>query len=54
MTTTPEQILRHIEEDRAAVQRAKEESRRIAETIEQSRRVRRTVIPKLRKAGLVR
>ena len=54
MTTNPEEILRRIEEDRAAVQRAREESRRIAKALEQSRRVRRTVLPKLRRAGQVR
>ena len=54
MTTNPEEILRRMEEDRAAVQRAREESRRIAETLKQSRRVRRAVMPKLRRAGQVR
>ena len=55
MTTTPDEFLRRqIEEDRAAVKRAREESRRIAKALEQSRRVRRTVLPKLRRAGQVR
>jgi hypothetical protein len=55
MTTTPEEFFRRqIEEDRAAVQRAKEKSRRITKTLEQSHRVRQTVLPKLRRAGQLR
>jgi hypothetical protein len=51
---TREEMQRQVEEDRAAVQRAQEESRRIDATLKQSRRVRRDSLPKLRRLGQVR
>jgi hypothetical protein len=51
---TLDEIQRRVEEDRAAVQRAREESRRIAAALEESQRVRRDSLPKLKRAWLVR
>lgn len=42
------------EENAAAIQAADAERERIRQTLAESRRVRRTAIPKLRRAGLLR
>ncbi len=54
MTSSPEEQRRLAEEDRAAIERARQESQRIEKTLAKSRRVTREVLPKLRKAGLLR
>ena len=48
------EVERQIDENRAAIQKAEQESRRIHEVLKESQRVRRDVLPKLKKAGQVR
>ena len=50
-TLTSDEVQRQIEDNRAAVERAQEQSRRIHETLAESERVRREVLPKLKRAG---
>jgi hypothetical protein len=50
-TTTPDGARRQIEDNRRAVERAEEVSRRIREALAESQRVRREVLPKLKRAG---
>jgi hypothetical protein len=52
--TTAEDARRRLEDDRAAVRRARDESRRIAQVLQRSQRVSQEVLPKLRRAGQVR
>ncbi len=54
MTTTGDDARRQLEQDRAAVLAAKDESRRIAAALANSKRVTRDVLPKLKRAGQVR
>lgn len=54
MATTGDEARRELEDDRAAVRRAREESRRIAAALRESRRVTRDALPKLKAAGQIR
>jgi hypothetical protein len=51
---TADDARRELEEDRAAVRRAQEESRRIAAALQQSQRVTREALPRLKAAGAIR
>jgi hypothetical protein len=52
--TTADDARRRLEDDRAAVRRAREESRRIAEALQRSQRVTQEVLPKLKRSGQLR
>jgi hypothetical protein len=54
MTTQPADRREQLDADREALERAREESRRIERTLRESKRVRRDVLPKLQKAGRAR
>lgn len=54
MTTQSADRRKQLEADREALERARDESRRIEQTLRESRRVRRDVLPKLQKAGQAR
>ncbi len=47
---TRDELRRHLAEDGLAVERAEEQSRRIAATLAKSARVRRDALPRLRRA----
>ena len=54
MAPTREEIDRQLRAQEEVLRRAREESRRIAETLKESERVRRDALPKLKKAGQIR